>query len=59
MSPKRMIGVARTARLEIDHVSALEFFEDMEDDPRLFFEGRLARTTKRAMRRVDINGEAT
>ena len=52
--------VPRTVRLEIDHVRALEFFEEiMEDDPRIFFEGRLTRTTKRAMRRVDISGEAT
>ena len=52
--------VPRTALVAADHVRALEFFEEiMEDDPRIFFEGRLTRTTKRVMRRVDINGEAT
>jgi hypothetical protein len=52
--------VPRTTRLATDHVRALEFFEEIiEHDPRVFFDGRLTRTTKRAMLRVDINGEAT
>jgi hypothetical protein len=36
--------VPRTARLETDHVRALEFFEEIiEHDPRVFFDGRLVR----------------
>jgi hypothetical protein len=37
-------AVRRTARIETDHVRALEFFEEiLEHDPRVFFDGRLVR----------------
>jgi hypothetical protein len=43
--------VPRTARLAADHVNALEFFEEiLEDDPRVFFGGRIERERKRANR---------
>jgi hypothetical protein len=48
--------VPRTARIERDHVHALEFFEEvLEHDPRVFFDGRLIR--ERAAKRNDIKGE--
>jgi hypothetical protein len=50
--------VPRTARLETDHVRALEFFEEiLEHDPRVFFDGRLVRFP--AARRNNVIGEAT
>jgi hypothetical protein len=52
--------VPRTARIAIDHVHALEFFEEIfADDPRLFFDGRLEIARGRARRRRDVTGEAT
>lgn len=52
--------VPRTARLAIDHVRALEFFEEvLEHDPRVFFDGRLESASHRAMRRANIIGDAT
>lgn len=51
-------AVPRTARIAIDHVRALEFFEEvMEHDPRVFFDGRLVRN--RPERRADLDGDAT
>jgi hypothetical protein len=51
--------VPRTARLAIDHIRALEFFEEvLEHDPRVFFDGRLESASDRAMRRANIIGEA-
>jgi hypothetical protein len=52
--------VPRTACLATDHVRALEFFEEiLEDDPRMFFDGRLERERKRAIRRRNVIGDAT
>jgi hypothetical protein len=51
--------VPRTSRIENDHVRALEFFEEiMQQDCRVFFCGRLART-KPSPRRAGSHGEAT
>lgn len=50
--------VPRTRRVEVDHVRALEFFEEiLADDPRVFFDGRLVRG--RAARRNTVVGDAT
>jgi hypothetical protein len=51
--------VPLTARLATDHVRALEFFEEiLEHDPRVFFDGRLEKEGKRAMRPGNV-GNAT
>jgi hypothetical protein len=47
--PVLSASVGRTARIATDHVSALEFFEDvMEHDPRVFFDGRLVKICQTA-----------
>lgn len=49
-------GVQRTARIETDHVRALEFFEEiLEHDPRVFFDGRLVRVP--VARRDNVVGD--
>jgi hypothetical protein len=54
-------AVPRTARIAVDHVRALEFFEEvLEHDARVFFDGRLERTRPRGTRRRNaVVGDTT